>query len=697
MSEFLAELNKDQKKAAEIINGPVLVLAGAGSGKTKTLTYRIVNLMKNAKINGKNILALTFTNKAAREMQERVADLVSKTFPGENNLNLNEKLKANPWYLRNRVDNFPFIGTFHSFCLQVLKEDIEKLGFSSKFSIIDTDEHLKMINRLIKKLNLSKDRINPKAILSIVSGFKNQLIEPDLAKKRADNYFEEIAADIYKLYQEELKKDNLVDFDDLIMHTVKLFQNFKELQAKYQDRYPYLLVDEYQDTNHAQYQLINLLATKNQNIFVVGDDYQSIYAWRGANIKNILNFERDFKKAKVVYLEQNYRSTQKILDSAQAVIDKNPSQKIKKLWTENQKGDQIKVYEAQDQIGEAEYISEQILKLNKQGVTFDKMAILYRVNAQSRSIEEVLLKKAIPYRIVGGVEFFKRAEIKDLVAYLRLINNFNDKLSFTRIINVPKRSIGKVTLSKLLELKEDRNFQTKNLIDLIKDLYQDENQSFFSKAKIKDLYEFALLIEKIKKKSQNKNLSQLIELIIKKTGYDKFILDGTEKGQARLENILELISVAKRYDELEIEKAIENFLEETALATSEENPKRLNLAVTLMTLHASKGLEFEYVFIPGTEEGLLPHSRSINNPFEMEEERRLCYVGITRAMKKIWLIYVRNRHIFGQVIMGKKSRFIEDIPDKLVEKEISPPKIEGDFNYSETDEDYPDEDIIYID
>ncbi|MBD3300811.1 MAG: AAA family ATPase [Candidatus Moranbacteria bacterium] len=683
MTNLLKKLNKEQRKAAETLKGPVLVLAGAGSGKTRTLTYRIVNMI-NQGIKPANILAVTFTNKASAEMRERVNELLG------GNLDLDNINK--PWLSYSQREHFPFIATFHSFCLQVLKEDIEKLEMKKNFSIVDSDEALALIKKILKEADLSPDQINPKAVGVRISNFKNNLITPKQAKQTTQSYFDEQAVKIYEKYQERLFSNNLLDFDDIIFKTIELWKKFPEILKKYQDRYPYVLVDEYQDTNNAQYTVVSSLVKTNRNIFVVGDDYQSIYAWRGANINNILNFERDYKDAMVIKLEQNYRSTHNILNAASKIIEKNQNQKKKQLWTQNKKGDLIVEFEAADEEDEALYIVDQIKKTAQSEKDFNEIAVLYRVNAQSRMIEEAFLKNNIPYRIVGGIKFYQRAEIKDIVAYLKLANNFDDVVSFERIINTPKRKIGKISLDKILKLSRDLN---KNPIESLKIIKSLKKKAEFRPQIVKSLNEFLTLMLELNKKSRKLELKELINYCLKKSGYKDFLLSLGEEGKTRYENVLELMSVAKKYSSLEPQEALNAFLEEASLATSEENPGSTKNSVTLMTLHSAKGLEFENVFLPGVEEGLLPYSKSYETPAEMEEERRLCYVGITRAMKKLWLIYTRNRQLFGQVIKAEPSRFLFDIDEKLKEKHISPPKINEYYDYPKTDDEFFEDETIF--
>lgn len=663
-----------------------MVLAGAGSGKTRTLTFRIANLIQSG-IKPDNILAVTFTNKAAQEMTRRVHDLIRG-----NSLSSRPAKNQNLSYPAYKAA-FPLIGTFHFFCLTVLRQDIEKLGFSRRFVIFDSNDQLSLIKKIIKDQGLSLDRLNPKAVLGAISSQKNNLTSPREHKKQIQSYFDEQTQSVYENYQKQLLSQNALDFDDIIMHTVTIWETHPEILKKYQDQYDYLLVDEYQDTNHAQYRLVNLLARKNKNIFVVGDDYQSIYAWRGANIKNILNFEKDYPGARTILLEQNYRSTQKILSAAQSVINKNLDQKPKNLWTKNNPGASIVAYEAANEQDEADFITQTITRELSASKNFNDFAVLYRINSQSRVLEEEFIKAGIPYRIVGGIKFYERAEIKDIIAYLRLILNPNDQLSLSRIINVPRRNLGKTTLEKLIAYSDAAQ---KNFSEIIELSLKNPQKSPFTKPKLNQLKNFLELTRKLTQKSKSLPLKDLISLAFKITGYRKMLQDGTEEGQARLENVLELLSLADKYQDQKPMPALQKFLEEVSLATSEENPGQEKQTVTLMTLHAAKGLEFKEVFMPGMEEGLLPHSRSRINPEEMEEERRLCYVGITRAMEKLWLIRTRNRRLFGQTTAGAASRFLKDIPPELMEEKISPPAFNQKIDYPKTDSEFWEEDSIDI-
>lgn len=622
--DILDKLNDKQREAVLQTEGPVLVLAGAGSGKTKALTHRIAYLIREKKISPYNILAVTFTNKAAGEMRERISKLITK----------NEKLKT----------IMPWMGTFHSVCVKILRREIHQLGYKSQFSIYDQSDSLSLVKRVMKDLGIDTKQYNPNAIKNFISGAKNELLSPNDYESYVEGYFQENVAKVYHQYQKRLKNSNALDFDDLLMKTVELFKKLPEILTKYQRIFRYILIDEYQDTNTAQYQLVKMLAKKYQNIFVVGDDWQSIYSFRGANFKNILNFERDYPKAKVVKLEQNYRSTQTILDAADKIIKQNQSRTDKTLWTEKESGAPVTIYEAMDQNNEIEFVIGEInshrnIETSKH---LNNYVILYRTNAQSRAIEETLLNYGIPYRIVGAVRFYERKEIKDILAYLRLLANPTDSVSLERIINVPPRGIGAKTLAQISKPKAQMSNKTQS-----------------SNVKIQKFFE---MIEKLRARSNDIKVDDLIDGICEITGYKKYILDGTEQGEMRWENIEELKSVAQKYERLE------DFLEEVSLVSDIDNYDASADALTLMTLHNAKGLEFPVVFIVGMEEGLFPHSRALMEPAELEEERRLCYVGITRAKERLYLTHAQSRLIYGQIQANIPSRFIDEIPEELKEE-----------------------------
>ncbi|MCX6765467.1 MAG: UvrD-helicase domain-containing protein [Candidatus Moranbacteria bacterium] len=675
MKGILANLNPQQKEAVATTDGPILIIAGAGSGKTRTLTHRVAYLIREKKINPQNILAVTFTNKAADEMRGRIIKLLKTD---------NQPASPASGQLTTAL---PHVGTFHAICAKILRREIGKLGYKSSFNIIDDQDQLALAKKICKTLEVNTDQFNPLTLLDAISRAKNELVDVDRYEENIGGYYEEIVVKVYKEYQKTLLENNSVDFDDLIALTVKIFQKFLDVLRKYQKLFRYVLVDEYQDTNHAQYVLVNMLAKEHRNLCVVGDDWQSIYGWRQADIRNILSFEKDYPEAKVIALEQNYRSTQVILDAAYGVISKNINRTDKKLWTEKSGGHLISVYEAEDEKEEAEFVTEEIIRLvgekssgsfdrardDKNGkFSFSNFAVFYRTHAQSRMLEEMFLRQSIPYRIVGGIKFYQRKEVKDIIAYLRLIQNPNDYISLERIIDEPKRGIGEKTLEYWSAIAK------KNRLDLIIMGLQISNSKFLisnqipnSKSQINSkmdaVVKFCDFIKRMRKLSRKVKLTDLIEKVIKESGYEKMLLDGTMEGETRWENIQELLSVAKKYDDLKGEAALEGFLEEVALVTSTEDIDQSKNAVHLMTLHSAKGLEFPFVFIVGLEEGLLPHSRSTLSAEEMEEERRLMYVGITRAKVKVYLLFARERTIFGSTQANFPSRFLDDIPPHLIE------------------------------
>ena len=648
MTSILENLNKQQKDAVLTTDGPVLVIAGPGSGKTRVLTHRIVHIISIKKADPENILAVTFTNKAASEMKNRVTELIGK----KKNYNL---------YTTSFPSDFPTICTFHSLCVKILREEAELIGYKNDFVIFDADDQKALVKKIMKALEIDDEQFNTRAVLAEISNAKNELVTPQKYENTFDGFFQETVSKIYHEYQKELKQTASFDFDDLIMQTIVLFLNHSDVLKKYQDKFKYIMVDEYQDTNYAQYKIINLLSRKYNNIFVVGDDWQSIYKWRGADLRNILEFEKNYPGAKTILLEQNYRSTQEILDVSYGIISKNINRKEKKLFSSKKSGQPIVVYEAADEKGEAEFIISQIAKLNAQkGLKLKDIAILYRTNAQSRSIEETFLRYGVPYKIVGGIKFYMRKEIKDLIAYFRLIQNNNDILSFERIVNIPKRGIGKTTYEKII------NEARKNNNSVIETIFN-YGKSDIAKKRMENLLSFAGIIQVSKEKSKEMNIVQLLDYILKAINYKSHIIDGTEEGDLRWENVRELFTAVEKYSKLKAEEAIKLFIEEVALASDLDSVDDKQDTVTLMTLHSAKGLEYDTVFIIGLEEGLLPHSMSIDSPIEIEEERRLCYVGITRAKNRVNLIFARVRRIFGSSQANYPSRFISDIPAHLVD------------------------------
>lgn len=652
MQDILAGLNEQQKEAVVQADGPLLIIAGAGSGKTKTLTHRVAYLIKNCHIRPQNILAVTFTNKAAGEMRERIVKIL---YP--------EAAETFRYSLYRNNGELPTIGTFHAICSLILRKEIEVLGYGKNFQIIDDQDQQVLMKKVLKELEIDAQQFAPRAILAAISKAKNELMTSQQFKAQANGYYEEVAARAFLLYQERLQESNSLDFDDIIMFTVELFRKYPQILESYQNLYRYIMVDEYQDTNRAQYILINLLASKHRNLCVVGDDWQSIYKFRGADIKNILNFEKDYPEAKVIHLEQNYRSSQIILDAAYGVISKNINRKDKNLWTEKEAGHLITSFEAADERDEAEFVAREIKKAEDQN--YSRFVVLYRTNAQSRSVEEAFLKHDIPYRIVGGIKFYQRKEVKDLVAYLKVIANPNDFVSLERIINEPKRSIGDATIGKWIYAARELGI---NPIEA--GLGGKLLNSGLAKQKIEAISKFSEFVVRMQEAKTRISLADFLEKVLRESGYEDMLFkDGTE-GEMRLENVRELISVAQKYDENKEDYAdtLSAFLEEVALASDVDNVDQNQAAVHLMTMHSAKGLEFPVVFIVGLEEGILPHSRSLLEYSEMEEERRLMYVGLTRAKEKIYLLFTRQRTLYGSTQMNSPSRFLEDIPEKLVEQ-----------------------------
>ena len=622
----LNNLNINQKKAVEHINGPMLVLAGAGSGKTKVLTSRIAYLIENG-VSPDNILAITFTNKAAKEMQERV-----------------KKIIGTDAYLIQ-------ISTFHSLGLKLLKENYKYLGYDRNFVILDSDDTLTVVKKLMKDLNMNPKYYNARELRSKISSAKNELITPEKFKKQ--EYDEKIVT-LYKKYCQKLKAGNSVDFDDLLILPIKLFEISPSILNSYQERYKYILIDEYQDTNEAQYVFSKMISKKYRNIFVVGDNDQAIYAFRGANYKNILNFEKDYPDCKTILLEENYRSTKIILNAANSVIKHNKLRKDKNLWSNNEEGDKIKYIKTDDEKSEGDYVVKEIKKIAENGTSYDDIAILYRTNAQSRSIEEAMLKANIPYRIIGSFYFYNRKEIKDLLCYLRLINNPKDDVSLTRVINVPKRGIGNVTIANINARAEENNISMFEAITSGKELA------------------FKQLIEELQASSENKTLTELVELVLEKSGLKKELSEEkTLENEIRLENLEEFKSITKNYENEFGEVSLDDFLNEISLVSDVTEHSEGNNKVSLMTVHSVKGLEYDYVFIIGMEEGIFPHYNSIMEGTNeaIEEERRLCYVAITRAKKKLWIINTKKRMLYGQTQVNAPSRFIDEIDDKYLERE----------------------------
>lgn len=639
-AKLLEGMNDRQKEAVQHTQGPLLIMAGAGSGKTRVLTHRMAYILAEEEVHPWNILAITFTNKAAREMKERVSQLVGPQ-------------AEDMW-----------VSTFHSMCVRILRRDIEILGYQRSFTICDPSEQQTAMKRILKKLDIDSEKYDYRMILNRISQAKNDLEDVEEFNKKYTGYVEQIIGKCYREYQKELTKSMTLDFDDLIMLTVQLFQKHPETLQYYQQKFQYIHVDEYQDTNHAQYRLVTMLAKKFKNICVVGDADQSIYGWRGADMSNILEFEKDYRNAKVVLLEQNYRSTKTILQAANHVIENNVNRKVKKLWTENEEGQAITYYRAQSEQDEGRYVLSQIQSLLRDGYHYDDFAILYRTNAQSRVMEENLLKSNIPFRLVGGQRFFERLEIKDLLAYLRLIVNSQDDLSFRRIVNSPKRGIGATSLAKLSDFAEVYQFS------LLEASLQTTLSPLSGKA-AKALEKFATTIEELRKMQEFLSISEFVEQVIEKTGYlTSLEQQHTMEADARIENIQEFISVAKQFEQDRLEEESEEspllqFLTDLSLVSDVDSDDGDGRMVTLMTLHAAKGLEFPVVFIIGLEEGIFPSSRSIMEHDDVEEERRLAYVGITRAEQKLFLTNAYSRLLYGRTQTNRPSRFVLEIGEEL--------------------------------
>ena len=639
MNSLLTGLNKEQQQAVQHTEGPLLILAGAGSGKTKVLTVRIAHLLAQG-VNPYEILAITFTNKAAKEMKSRVEGLVGD--------------------VANRI----WLSTFHSFCAKFLRFELDNfLGYNSNFTIYDTSDSQAVIKAALKALNLDDKYYPVGAMIAAISDAKNKLLFASDFRKQARDFYQQKVADVYEYYERELRKNNALDFDDLLLVAVKLLQSNEAVLDKYSKRFRYVMIDEYQDTNHAQYLLAKLLASHWKNIAVVGDADQSIYAWRGADIQNILDFEKDYPNCTSIKLEQNYRSTKIILDAANAVIENNEGRPKKNLWTDKTEGAKIQHFTAQSEHEEAAFIGDTIAKKHDiHGVPYGDMAILYRTNAQSRVLEEALIKRALPYTMVGGTKFYDRKEIKDVLAYLRVLYNPFDDLSLLRIINVPKRSIGATTVAKLQDYARANGtslFMTLTQLHLVDTI----------KGKTKEkLEEFGILIFTLVAEMEDKTVLDILEAILDRTGYLAQLEESTDpQDQARAENIGELLSVTKDFQDTNPTGTVEDFLEQVALVNDVDSFEQEESKVTLMTLHAAKGLEFPIVFLGGLEEGLFPHSRTLMNPEEIEEERRLAYVGITRAEKELYISNATTRTVFGRTSSYLPSRFIDEIPEELVD------------------------------
>jgi len=658
---ILSRLNPQQRKAVEHTEGPLLIFAGAGSGKTRVITNRIVYLISEKSINPSKILAVTFTKKAAGEMQERVRKLLSE--------------------LSFKVDEIPIIGTFHSIGAMMLRQNAGKIGLAMNFSIYDSNDSENLIKDLLKERDIDIKQIRPRAVAHFISAAKNELISPEQFPMHYGGFIEDIASEIYPSYQKQLKIQNSVDFGDLLYLTVAMLRDYSDVLKKYQEQYKYIMVDEYQDTNTAQYKLIKLLSDKYNNICVVGDDDQGIYAWRGADIKNIQSFEKDFDNVEVIKLEQNYRSTKNVIEAAVSVIQQNNARINKELWTDKQRGDEITIYQARDQEEEAEYVVDKISELQRRGVSLSDIAVLYRTNYQSRIVEEKLLSNGFSYKLVGGFKFYDRQEIKDILSYLRFVINPKDELSLTRIINTPSRKIGSKSVENLHKVADEvgcslgelllavfmiRNPKYGNKIKLSKTLIDKTRNQVENMNKYEDLCStFGEIYIKVK----DKNALEAIDTILSQIKYIEYIDDGTEQAEYKKENIEELKNVSNNYVAKYGKKSLEMFLQEISLIEQEQkkNENGSGENINMMTLHSSKGLEFPYVFIIGMEEGLLPHSRAFVNEDELEEERRLCYVGITRAKEKLYLTFAERRQTREGYSGQIPSRFLGEMPQDICE------------------------------
>ncbi len=638
MQEILEGLNDKQYEAVVNTEGPCLVIAGAGSGKTKVLTHKIAYLLGEKDVKPWDIIAITFTNKAANEMKERIAGLVGE------------------------VAKDIWVGTFHSICVRILRRFIDRIGFDTSFIIFDTSDQRTLVKNCLKDLAIDDKMFTDRAVLSEISNAKNDMLEPSSYQAKAVGDFrKEKIAEVYELYQKRLKENNAIDFDDIINYAIKILLENPDILEYYSNKFKYVLVDEYQDTNKAQFTLITLFASKHGNITVVGDNDQGIYSFRGADITNILNFEKDFPGTKIIKLEQNYRCTGNILKAANAVIKNNEVKYKKELWTQNEEGNLPRVYQAENEYDEGTYIVEQIEHLKREEYyKYSDFAVLYRMNTQSRAIEDILRRENIPYKIVGGLKFYERKEIKDIIAYLRLIQNSSDNLSLRRIINEPKRGIGKTSLDKIEQIAIQ---EEKSMYEVIKNA-----ESYGLNRVYLNSREFINAIEELKQEKEKLSISELIKETLKKTGYTKALEDENSiEAENRIENLNEFLTVAIEFEEEEAENTLSEFLEGITLSSDIDNLEEQEESVTLMTLHSAKGLEFPVVFLVGMEEGIFPGYKSISEPKELEEERRLCYVGITRAKEYLFLTCSKQRTIFGSTSYNQTSRFLKEIPEELLE------------------------------
>ena len=638
MQELIEGLNNKQKEAVLETEGPCLVIAGAGSGKTKVLTHKIAYLIAEKNIAPWSILAITFTNKAANEMKERIEKLVGD------------------------VSKDIWMGTFHSICVRILRKYIDRIGFDSSFLIFDTSDQRTLVKECLKALNIDDKMFTDRSVLAEISNAKNEMLEPvEYSVKYASDFRKAKIGEIYRLYQKRLKENNAIDFDDIINYTIKILTENPDALEYYTEKFKYVLVDEYQDTNKAQFTLVTILASRYGNITVVGDNDQGIYSFRGADISNILNFEKDFPGTKIIKLEQNYRCTGNILKAANAVIKNNETKYDKKLWTENDEGNLPCIYQGDDEYDEARYIVEQINHIKREEyLDYSNYSILYRMNSQSRAIEDILRREDIPYKIIGGLKFYERKEIKDTIAYLRLIANTSDNISLKRIINEPKRGIGKTSLDNIEEISYQVGI---SMYEVIKNAEKYGLNRVFANSR-----EFIELIEEMRSKKEELEISELIKLVLNKSGYTKALeLENTIEAESRLQNIEELLTVAMEFEEEFAENSLNDFLESITLSSDIDNLEESEESVTLMTLHSAKGLEFPVVFLVGMEEGIFPGYKSIGEPKELEEERRLFYVGITRAKQFLYMTCAKHRTIFGSTSYNAISRFVKEIPEDLLD------------------------------
>ncbi len=640
--DILAELNSAQREAVEAIDGPVLILAGPGSGKTRVIAHRVAYLIKVCGVGPRHILAVTFTNKAARDMRERLHRLVSSSV-GDLTL-----------------------GTFHAICARFLRRDGKAIGVDPRFVIYDDGDQKGLIKRSLEREGLDPKQYNPRAISSAISAAKSQVMLPKDYIERSRSYFDEIVGRVYERYEALLAESNALDFDDLLMKTVMLFRNSPETLSRYQNRYQHILVDEFQDTSLVQYEMVNQLGGKYRNICVVGDPDQSIYSWRSADLRNILNFEKDYPEAKLVLLEQNYRSTKRILETAACVISANLQRKPKELWTDNALGELITVVEAYTEQEEAQFVVSEIERLVSKGeFKLDDCAVTYRTNAQSRILEEAFIRYGIAYKLVAGTRFYERREVKDIIAYLRLILNSNDTMSLLRVINVPQRGIGQRSLDELSIWAQSMGVTEYRALQIMAE--PEGGGPSISPRAVKVMAGFLNLMEALIAQGRERDLIDLLDLVIKKTGYKEYLLSQPD-GDERWENILELRAVAQQYRDLKPPFGLSAFLEGVTLVSDVDGLDESVDAATLITLHQAKGLEFPVVFIVGMEEGILPHIRSFDEPSQMEEERRLCYVGITRAKRRVYLVRAFRRSLMGRSMVIKPSRFLDDIPSHLTSR-----------------------------